>query len=409
MVTTSDTDEDSTIRPLSGVRVLAVEQMQSLPFATQLLARLGAEVVKVEHPIRGDLGRSSLPAINDVAGNQIGATFIRNNLSKKSIGIDLKHDSGQKVFKELLPKFDVVAENFKPGTMESFGLDYSSLQSLDKSIIYLSISGFGHDSNSPYTGWPAFAPIAEAMSGLYTFNRPSEEELKVSPAGALGDTGTGLFAVIAILAALRYRETTGKGQYIDLSMLDSMVAFADIVPNYFSMGRDPRTPSPLINHGFKIIKGEIVIQIGREHQFNQFAELLGKEQWLDDPRFTSREGWVQNIELLRETVHQWAGDKEPIEVCSLLAGAGIAAAPVFTAEDIVNDPHIKSRNMLVEIATDSGEAALAAGNPIKMAGVRDGTDTPLPSLGEHTNEILASELRMPLEEIEELRREGVIR
>lgn len=409
MVTTSDTDEDSTIHPLSGVRVLAVEQMQSLPFATQLLARLGAEVVKVEHPIRGDLGRSSLPAVNDVSGNQIGATFIRNNLSKKSIGIDLKHDSGQKVFKELLPKFDVVAENFKPGTMESFGLDYPSLQSLDKSIIYLSISGFGHDSNSPYTDWPAFAPIAEAMSGLYTFNRPSEEELKVSPAGALGDTGTGLFAVIAILAALRYRETTGKGQYIDLSMLDSMVAFADIVPNYFSMGRDPRTPSPLINHGFKIMKGEIVIQIGREHQFNQFAELLGKEQWLDDPRFTSREGWVQNIELLRETVHQWAGDKEPIEVCSLLAGAGIAAAPVFTAEDIVNDPHIKSRNMLVEIATDSGEAALAAGNPIKMAGVRDGTDTPLPSLGEHTNEILASELRMPLEEIEELRREGVIR
>ncbi len=409
MVTTSDTDEDSTIRPLSGVRVLAVEQMQSLPFATQLLARLGAEVVKVEHPIRGDLGRSSLPAVNDVSGNQIGATFLRNNLSKKSIGIDLKHDLGQKVFKELLPKFDVVAENFKAGTMESFGLDYSSLQSLDKSIIYLSISGFGHDSNSPYTDWPAFAPIAEAMSGLYTFNRPSEEELKVSPAGALGDTGTGLFAVIAILAALRYRETTGKGQYIDLSMLDSMVAFADIVPNYFSMGHDPRTPSPLINHGFKIMKGEIVIQIGREHQFNQFAELLGKEQWLDDPRFTSREGWVQNIELLRETVHQWAGDKEPIEVCSLLAGAGIAAAPVFTAEDIVNDPHIKSRNMLVEIATDSGEAALAAGNPIKMAGVRDGTDTPLPSLGEHTNEILASELRMPLEEIEELRKEGVIR
>ena len=409
MVTTSDTDEDSASGPLSGVRVLAVEQMQSLPFATQLLARLGAEVVKVEHPIRGDLGRSSLPAVNDVSGNQIGATFIRNNLSKKSIGIDLKHDLGQKIFKELLPKFDVVAENFKAGTMENFGLDYPSLQSLDKSIIYLSISGFGHDSNSPYTDWPAFAPIAEAMSGLYTFNRPPEEELKVSPAGALGDTGTGLFAVIAILAALRYRETTGKGQYIDLSMLDSMVAFADIVPNYFSMGHDPRTPSSLINHGFKIMKGEIVIQIGREHQFIQFAELLGEGEWLDDPRFASRDGWVQNIDVLRKTVHQWAGDNEPIEVCSLLADAGIAAAPVFTAEDIVNDPHIKSRNMLVEIATDSGEAALAAGNPIKMAGVREGTDTPPPSLGEHTNEILVSQLRMPLDEIEGLRKEGVIR
>ncbi|MBF81980.1 MAG: CoA transferase [Actinobacteria bacterium] len=409
MVTTSDTNKYSASSPLSGVRVLAVEQMQSLPFATQLLARLGAEVVKVEHPIRGDLGRSSLPAVNDVYGNQIGATFIRNNLSKKSIGIDLKHDLGQKIFKELLPKFDVVAENFKAGTMQNFGLDYPSLEPLDKSLIYLSISGFGHDSGSPYVDWPAFAPIAEAMSGLYTFNRTPDEELKVSPAGALGDTGTGLFAVIAILAALRYRETTGEGQYIDLSMLDSMVAFADIVPNYFSMGHDPRSPSSLINHGFKIMKGEIVIQIGREHQFNQFAELLGKEEWLNDPRFTSRDGWVQNIELLRETVHQWAGDSEPIEVCSLLAGAGIAAAPVFTAEDIVNDPHIKSRNMLVEIPIQTGGAALAAGNPIKMVGVQDGADTPPPSLGENTNDILASELQMPLDEIEELRKSGVIR
>ena len=409
MVTSSDTDGDSIGSPLDGVKVLAVEQMQSLPFATQLLARLGAEVVKVEHPVRGDLGRSSLPAVNDLSGNQIGATFIRNNLCKKSIGIDLKHEAGQHLFKQLVPKFDVVAENFKAGTMETFGLDYSSLSSIDKSLIYLSISGFGHDSSSPYVDWPAFAPIAEAMSGLYTFNRTPDEELKVSPAGALGDTGTGLFAVIAILAALRHRETTGEGQYIDLAMFDSMIAFADIVPNYFSMGRDPRIQSSLINHSFTIVKGEIVIQIGREHQFKRFAELLGKEEWLNDPRFSSRDGWVRNLEELRETVHQWAGDHAPIEVCGRLADAGIAAAPVFTAEDIIGDPHIKSRNMLVEIPTQTGVAALAAGNPIKMAGVQDGADTPPPSLGENTNDILASELRMPLDEIEELRKSGVIR
>ena len=119
MVTSSDTDGDSIGSPLDGVKVLAVEQMQSLPFATQLLARLGAEVVKVEHPVRGDLGRSSLPAVNDLSGNQIGATFLRNNLSKKSIGIDLKHESGQDLFRQLVPKFDVVAENFKAGTMET--------------------------------------------------------------------------------------------------------------------------------------------------------------------------------------------------------------------------------------------------------------------------------------------------
>ena len=409
MVTRSGTDEDAIDSPLGGVRVLAVEQMQSLPFATQLLARLGAEVVKVEHPVRGDLGRTSLPAVNDLNGNKVGATFIRNNLSKKSIGIDLKHEAGQNIFKQLISRFDVVAENFKPGTMESFGLDYKSLSSLDTSLIYLSISGFGHDLNSPYTDWPAFAPIAEAMSGLYTFNRPPEEELKVSPAGALGDTGTGLFAVIAILAALRHRETTGTGQYIDLAMFDSMIAFADIVPNYYSMGHDPRTPSSLINHGFRIQNGEIVIQIGREHQFKQFAELLGKEEWLDDPRFSSRDGWVQNIEVLRDSVYQWADGKNPIEVCSLLADAGIAAAPVFIAQDIIDNPHVQSRNMLVEIPTQSGNAALAAGNPIKMVGVKDGADVPPPSLGEHTNEILVSELKMPLDEIENLREKGVIR
>ena len=409
MEAASDTDNDSAGTPLNGIRILAVEQMQSLPFATQLLARLGAEVVKVEHPGRGDLGRSSLPAVTDSSGNRVGATFIRNNFAKKSIGIDLKHESGQKLFKQLVPKFDVVAENFKAGTMGTFGLDYSSLSALDQSLIYLSISGFGHDSNSPYRDWPAFAPIAEAMSGLYTFNRADGEELKVSPAGALGDTGTGLFAVIAILAALRHRETSGIGQYIDLAMFDSMIAFADIVPNYFSMGRDPRTPSSLINHSFKIAKGEIVIQIGREHQFKQFAELLGKEDWLNDSRFSNRDGWVRNIELLRTTVHQWAENREPIEVCSRLASAGIAAAPVFTAQDIISDPHVKSRNMLVQMPTQDGDPALAAGNPIKIAGVQDGADTPPPSLGENTNDVLSSELQMSSNEIDELRNKGVIR
>jgi len=405
----SEPDKVSSISPLQGVRILAVEQMQSLPFATQMLARLGAEVVKIEHPVRGDLGRSSLPAVNDLSGNKVGATFIRNNLAKKSIGIDLKHELGQKLFKRLVPKFDVVAENFKPGTMKSFGLDYSSLSSLDSSLIYISISGFGHDPDSPYMAWPAFAPIAEAMSGLYTFNRPPDQEVRVSPAGALGDTGTGLFAVVAILAALRYREATGAGQYIDLAMFDSMIAFADIVPNYFSMGHDPRTPSSLINHGFKITNGEIVIQIGREHQFKRFVEILDKEEWLEDPRFSTREGWVENIETLRNAVREWAGDQSPIEVCGSLASAGIAAAPSFEAEDLINDPHVVSRNMLVEVPTQDSTPALAAGNPIKMAGVEDEAVTPPPSLGEHTNQILSTELDMTESQIVALREKGIIK
>ncbi len=401
-------ESTSSHRPLEGVRVLAVEQMQSLPFATQILARLGADVVKIEHPVRGDLGRSSLPAVEDLSGNQIGATFIRNNLSKRSVGIDLKHQMGQTLFKRLVPNFDVVAENFKPGTMKRFGLDFASLSLDNESLIYLSISGFGNSTNSPYREWPAFAPIAEAMSGLYTFNRPADEDVKVSPAAALGDTGTGLFAVIGILAALRHREITGKGQYIDLSMFDSMIAFADIVPNYFSMGHDPRSPSFLINHGFRITNGEIVIQIGREHQFERFAELLGCTEWLEDQRFSSREGWVENIELIRRAVHDWAGDKTPIEACDLLANAGIAAGPSFEAKDIINDPHVRSRKMLVEILTQNDEIVLAAGNPIKMSDLDDDIDTPPPTLGQHTSDVLSAELSMSNSEITELQESGVI-
>ncbi len=405
-----DTPTESTSigRPLEGVRILAVEQMQSLPFATQLLARLGAEIVKVEHPVRGDLGRSSLPSVRDKSGNQMGATFIRNNLSKKSIGIDLKHERGQELFRRLSLKFDVVAENFKPGTMEKFGLDYANLSLTHKEIIYLSISGFGNTTDSPYQKWPAFAPIAEAMSGMYTFNRPAHEEVKVSPAGALGDTGTALFGVIGILAALRHREMTGVGQYIDLSMFDSMIAFADIVPNYFSMGHDPRSPSLLINHGFNIENGELVIQVGREHQFENFVKLIDRVEWLDDERFSSRQGWLENIDHIREAVRDWAGNRTTVEVCQLLAEVGVAAAPVFEAKNLITDQHVSARNMLIEIPTIDGDNVLVAGNPIKMSKLDDEGDTPPPTLGEHTEELLIGELSLTQSEYAQLESDRVI-
>ncbi len=178
-------------KPLDGIRVLAVEQMQSMPYATQLLARLGAEVVKVEHPTRGDLGRGSTPGITDAAGRFAGATFLRNNMGKRSIGLDMKNSAAKDVFLRLVPKFDVVCENYKPGTMESFGLGYDVVSAAHPKVVYCSISGFGNTVESPYGHWPAFAPIAEAMAGLYNLNRRPDEPIKVSPVGALGDTGCG--------------------------------------------------------------------------------------------------------------------------------------------------------------------------------------------------------------------------
>ncbi len=406
----SDPGLSSNGKPLDGVRILAVEQMQSLPFATQLLARLGADVVKVEHPVRGDLGRGSQPSVPDSNGESVGATFLRNNLNKRSIGLNLKDPAAQDIFLALAPKFDVVAENFRPGAMVSFGLGYDQVAAASPEVIYLSVSGFGNSGDSPYTHWPAFAPVAEAMSGMYNVNRAADEPIKVSPAGALGDTGTGLFAAVGILAALRHRDRTGIGQHIDISMFDSMVSFADLVPNYLSLGKDPRTPTEIINHGFPIANGDIVIQIGREHQFQRLVEVLDQPEWLTDNRFASRKGWLDNIEVIRSAIYLWAGNRSSVEVADALAAAGIAAAPVFTASDVVTDPHVANRNMVMSYSlTDGGPEVMTPGNPVKLSKVAEGPDTPPPSLGQQTNDILREELNLSLDEITTLRDSGVVR
>src|SRR5580658_3485649 len=224
-------------KPLDGIRILALEQMQALPYATQLLSRLGAQVVKVEAPGTGDLGRTSMPAMTDPFGRSVGATFLRNNLNKRSIVIDLKSPRGRDLVLELAPRFDVLAENFRAGAAERLGLAYADIVAVHPTVVYLAISGFGRSvpdgtPDSPYAGWPALASMVEAMSGAYEFKRPPDQAPVGSPLGGLGDIATALFAVIGVLAALRQRERTGRAQQIDVAMLDAMVAVLDVVPNF---------------------------------------------------------------------------------------------------------------------------------------------------------------------------------
>ncbi len=400
-------------KPLDGIRVLAVEQMQSLPYATQLLARLGADVVKIEHPGRGDLGRGASPGVSDATGRHVGATFLRNNLSKRSVAIDLKQPEGRDLVLALAPRFDVVAENSKPGSMEGFGLAYPDVSAVHPGVVYLSVSGFGNVPGAPagpYAGWPAFAPVAEAMAGLYTLARPEGSPVQVSPVGALGDTGTALFAVVGVLAALRHRDRTGEGQHVDVAMFDSMVAFGDIVPNYWSLGKDPRTPTAIVNHGFPIASGEIVVQVGREHQFERLVTVIGRPEWTTDQRFADRSGWLAHIDVLREAVASWAGELTPVEAAGALADAGIAAAPVFEAADVVSDVHLAARNMLMAIPRHDGveQPVLTPGNPVKLSKMAEGPDTEPPPLGAHTAQVLSDELGLDDGELERLRSAGVI-
>src|SRR5690349_17124010 len=323
-------------KPLDGIRVLAAEQMQALPYATQLLARLGADVVKVEHPVHGESGRASTPVMHDPQGRAVGATYLRNNFNKRSVGIDLKLPEGRELFLALVPKFDVVAENFKPGTMDRMGLGYETIAKHDPRAIYVSISGFGNTVETPYRDWPAYASIVEAMSGIYDYRHPDSPPVTI-PVGALGDISSALFGVIGILAALRHRERTGQGQYVDIAMFDAMVSMTDIVTNFWSLGVRPEPDKALqvICEGFRASDGYVVMQIVREHQFFKLAELIGHPEWKDDPRFATRAGWGPHLEsVIRPAVDAWASQRTKLNAAHELTAAGIVAGPSNHASDV---------------------------------------------------------------------------
>src|SRR5258705_3173410 len=316
-------------KPLDGVRILAAEQMQALPYATQLLARLGAEVVKVEHPVQGESGRGASPAMLDPEGRKVGATFLRNNFNKRSVGIDLKAPEGRELFLALVPRFDVIAENFKPGTMERMGLGYDAIAAHHPGAIYVSISGFGNTVETPYRDWPAYASIVEAMSGIYDYRHPKEPPVTI-PVGALGDISSALFGVIGVLAALRHRDQTGEGQYVDIAMYDSVVAMTDIVTNFWSLGVRPEPDKALevICEGFRASDGYVVAQIVREHQFEKLADLVGHPEWRDDPRFATRAGWGPALEsVIRPAVDAWASQRTKLEATQAMYEAGLVAGP----------------------------------------------------------------------------------
>jgi crotonobetainyl-CoA:carnitine CoA-transferase CaiB-like acyl-CoA transferase len=398
-------------RPLDGVRVLAAEQMQALPYATQLLARLGADVVKVE-PVAGESGRASQPAMLDPEGRSVGATFLRNNLGKRSVAINLKSDAGRDLFLRLAPRFDVVAENFKAGAMDRLGLGYDDVAAVHPAVVYVSVSGFGNRGDSPYADWPAYSSIVEAMSGIYEYTRRPDEAPRANPVGALGDIGSALFAVIGVLAALRQRDCTGKGQHVDVAMLDATVAMTDIVTNFASMGM-PRQPfpAPFILDNFRAADGWFVMQLVREHQFERLAEVVGRPEWRDDPRLQTRSGWGEHLEdVVRPGVEAWAAGRSKVDAARELTAAGVAAGPCLDAHEVIADPHVAARNMLVRLERTDGVAdpVLVPGNPVKLSDVDEAAEDRVPWLGEHTADVLGDELGLSGAELSELRESGAI-
>ena len=401
--------------PLAGVRVLAAEQMAAVPFATQLMARLGADVVKVERPGAGETGRGAQPAIVDPDGRSVGATFLRNNLNKRSVTLDLKDPMGVELFLRLAPRFDVVCENFKAGGADALGIGYEAVRAVHPGVVYLSVSGFGSDPASPYRDRAAYASIVEAMSGIYEYKRRPGHPPAANPVGALGDISAALFGVIGVLAALRHRDRPGPGeglgQHVDVAMLDATIAITDIVTNFFSLGIPDEASSDVgMVETFAAGTGHFVLQVVREHHFERLAAVTGNPHWLDDSRLASRRGWVVHLEdVLRPGVEGWAADKTSLEAVAALAAGGIAAGPSLTSAQVCADAHVAARDMIVEMPRpDGGDPVFIPGNPIKMSRAAQGPETRVPWLGEHTDEVLATELGLSAEELAGLRAAAVI-
>lgn len=402
--------------PLEGVTILSAEQMHALPHATQLLALMGAEVIKVE-PKGGETGRAGKPTVRESDGRETGMTFVRNNLGKASIALDLKAEAGRELFLRLAETVDAVAENFRPGTADRLGIGWDAVHARNPAAIYLSVSGFGNRSDppSPYREWAAYAPIVEGMAGLYEYGRTGDEPPRLASAGALGDTGPGLYAVIGLLAALHERNRTGVGRYVDISMYDAMIAIADIV-NPASMGIDPSNTLEGVGilHAFRAKDGWFTIEVVREPHFPRFAEAVGHPEWIDDSRLTTRASWGEHMEsVIRPGVEGWAAAKTKLEAARELARSGVAAGPVNNAADIRSDPHVCARRFVHSFDSESGGAQIAiVGNPIEFRGGEQDDDAGgpkrWPTLAGDTSRILASRLGLPKSEIDDLRSRGII-
>jgi crotonobetainyl-CoA:carnitine CoA-transferase CaiB-like acyl-CoA transferase len=312
-----------------------------------------------------------------------------------------------------VPRFDVVVENFKPGTMERLGIGYETLAKVHPRLVYVSASGFGSLRPTPYGNWPAYACVAEAMGGFYSFRPEPGGRPNIGVGGAIGDIGTGLFAMIGLLAALHGRDRTGRGQKVDVAMLDAIISIMDMTAFNPSIGVMDNSIKawPGILQSFDAKDGLFVVQVGRVHQFERFAQVIGRPEWVGDPRFATREQWRDLVEpVIRPAVEDWARDKTKLEASRLLAEAGVVAGPSYAGDDLLADPHVQAHDMILEVPADTPTGVVRIhGNPIKFSGSPEGPATKWPLVGEHTDEVLREDLGLAAEEIDGLRAAGVIR
>jgi len=401
-------------KPLDGIRVLAFEVQVAGPYCTMMLADQGADVVKVERPEGGDTARGGAPHIKNDKGEMQSGYFLRFNRNKRSLTLNLKSDEGRRLFGELAEKSDVVVENFRPGLLDDMGIGYKALSERNPRLIYACISGFGSMEGylGPYSKRPAYDIVAQAMGGLLNTNGQADGPptwLGV----ALGDIVSGMNAAYAIMLALYQRAQTGRGQYIDISMYDTIIGLAERSVTAYSLtnqvlqrGRElfmaPWGP-------FQCLDGWIGLIVATEGDWAKFCQaierpdLVGRDGATSGPeRAKNMSGW------LGEIINDWFGNHTKGDATTRLLAVGLPIGPVQDAKEIFDDPQVAARGLMIDVTDPILGPVKLVGPVAKMSSDPEPLTAPAPLLGQHNSEVLTELLGYTDEQVVRLKADGVI-
>ena len=401
-------------KPLDGVTVLSFEVQIAGPYCAMMLADQGADVIKVEQPGSGDPARGLAPRVKNEQGEEQSGYFLRFNRNKRSLTLNLKSEPGRHIFRDLALKSDVLIENFRPGLLDEMGLGYKELSEDHPGLVYASVTGFGSMDGylGPYSKRPAYDIVAQAMGGvMHTCGQAGGPPTWLGV--SLGDIVTAMNAAYAIVTALYERERTGRGQYVDVAMYDTIVALSERALTAYSLtghvlerGHEPY----LAPWGpFECSDGWVALLIATERDWGRFCEVIdrpdleGLEGARSGPeRAQNMRGW------LGEIIAEWFHRHTKAEVVEKLVAAGLPVGPVQNAHEIFDCPHVAARKQLIDVPDPILGTVRLVGPPFRLSGDLEPVAKPAPLLGEHTEEILREMLGYPEERVQQLQAEGVV-
>ncbi|HZX25475.1 MAG TPA: CaiB/BaiF CoA-transferase family protein [Telluria sp.] len=413
------TDQTTGLKKALGhIRVLDLSRVLAGPWCSQNLADLGADVIKIERPGAGDDTRAwGPPYAKDAAGHDTteAAYYLSANRGKRSVTVDIAHPDGQALIRELARHCDVVLENFKVGQLKKYGLDYASLKAIKPDLVYCSVTGFGQDG--PYAHRAGYDFLIQGMGGMMSITGERDDLPGGGPQKvgvALTDLMTGMYATIAILAALTHRDRSGEGQYIDMALLDTQVAMlANVGSNYLTSGKPPKRwgnahANIVPYQTFACADGYIIVATGNDGQYQKFVEVGGRPELATDPRFATNPQRVQNRDVLVPILAEMVKSKSKADWIAQLEAVGVPCGPINNLDEVFDNPQVQARRMAIEMPHPAAGTVKLVRSPMRLSETPADAQRPPPLLGQHTDEVLQEVLGQSGADIAKLRERGVI-